>query len=126
MPASTAPVDAAFFARLRVQEAAFSVGLPDLLARVAHLHDRAAPVPAAACARRLQQALHTLAGCAATFGYLRLGQEARALEQRLRVLLAFDAVPAVDWTAWFGQLDAMLDWAQRDPRMACTTTVSRQ
>ena len=115
-----------FFARLRVQEAAFSAGLPAMLAGIAARHDRATAVPATACAGALQQALHTLAGCAATFGYPRLGQEARALEQRLRVLQAFDCVPAVDWAAWFGQLDAMLDWAQVDPRLSCITTASRQ
>ena len=126
MIAPSSSVGADFFARLRVQDAAFSAGLPGMLGGIAGLHDRAAPVPSAACAGALQQALHTLAGCAATFGYPRLGQEARALEQRLRVLQAFDAVPAVDWTTWFGQLDAMLAWAQVDPRLSCITTASRQ
>ena len=115
-----------FFARLRVQEAAFRAGLPAMLAAIASRHDRSSSVPDAACAGGLQQALHTLAGCAATFGYPRLGQEARALEQRLRVLQAFDRVPAGDWTAWFGQLDAMLAWAQVDPRLSCTTTTLKQ
>jgi HPt (histidine-containing phosphotransfer) domain-containing protein len=115
-----------FFARLRVQEAAFSAGLPAMLAAIAARHDRAAAVPTSACAGALQQALHTLAGCAATFGYARLGQEARALEQRLRVLQAFDCVPAVDWTAWFDQLDAMVKWALVAPRLSCTTTAVRQ
>jgi HPt (histidine-containing phosphotransfer) domain-containing protein len=124
--ATSASLETDFFARLRVQEAAFSAGLPAMLAEIAARHDRATAVPATACAGALQQALHTLAGCAATFGYPRLGQEARSLEQRLRVLQAFDCVPAVDWAAWFDQLDAMLDWAQVDPRLSCTTTAKRQ
>ena len=105
-----------FFARLRVQDAAFSTGLPAMLAEIAGLHDRAEAIPSTACGARLQHALHTLAGCAATFGYRRLGREARALEQRLRVLQAFEAVPAVDWLDWFRQLDATLAWARIDPR----------
>jgi HPt (histidine-containing phosphotransfer) domain-containing protein len=126
MIATPARLEADFFARLRVQEAAFNTGLPAMLAGIAARHDRATAVPAAACAGALQQALHTLAGCAATFGYLRLGQEARALEQRLRVLQAFNCVPAIDWAAWFDQLDAMLDWAQVDPRLSCITTAKKQ
>jgi len=124
--ATPAGHEADFFARLRVQEAAFSAGLPAMLGAIAARHDRAAAVPASACAGALQQALHTLAGCAATFGYPRLGQEARALEQRLRVLQAFDRVPAGDWSAWFEQLDAMVEWALVAPRLSCTTTVMRQ
>jgi HPt (histidine-containing phosphotransfer) domain-containing protein len=100
------PVEADFFARLRVQSAAFSASLPGTLDELATLIDPAI----------LQHQLHTLAGCATTFGYRRLGQEARALEQRLRVLRAFDAVPLVDWTAWFSELAALVAWARVDPR----------
>lgn len=110
--------DATFFARLRVQNAAFSAGLPVMLDELAALHDPLAPQPAPACSAELQRRLHTLAGCAATFGYRRLGVEARALEQRLRVLQAFDGVPAVDWSAWFTQLAAMIAWARIDPHDA--------
>ena len=99
-----------------MQDAAFSAGLPAMLDSLAQLHDRSRAAPTPAVSAGLQGALHTLAGCAATFGYQRLGQDARALEQRLRVLQAFDDVPAVDWTAWFDQLDAMLAWARRDAR----------
>jgi HPt (histidine-containing phosphotransfer) domain-containing protein len=109
-------VDADFFARLRLQDAAFSARLPAILDALAEGRDPATPVPASACSARLQHELHTLAGCAATFGYVQLGQAARALEQRLRVLQAFDDVPAVDWRAWFAQLDAMLAWARVDAR----------
>jgi HPt (histidine-containing phosphotransfer) domain-containing protein len=111
-------VEAAFFARLRVQDAAFAAGLPAMLDGLGQLHDRSNVVPTTACSAQLQAELHTLAGCAATFGYLRLGQDARALEQRLRVLQAFECVPAVDWRAWFDQLDAMLAWARVDARRA--------
>jgi HPt (histidine-containing phosphotransfer) domain-containing protein len=112
---SAAP-DAAFFARLRTQDAAFSAGLPASLDQLAALCDAACPSPSPACSFELRERLHTLSGCAATFGYRRLGVEARALEQRLRVLQAFEAVPDVDWTAWFSQLTHMIDWARLDPR----------
>ncbi|WP_332875714.1 Hpt domain-containing protein [Massilia sp. S19_KUP03_FR1] len=105
MPTLSAP-DAAFFARLRVQDAAFSAGLPAMLDELATLQDPPA----------LQHQLNTLAGCATTFGYRRLGREARTLEQRLRVLCAFDAVPAIDWADWFSQLAALVAWARLDPR----------
>jgi HPt (histidine-containing phosphotransfer) domain-containing protein len=103
---SLSALELAFFARLRTQDAAFSAGLPAMLDELATLQDPPA----------LQHQLHTLAGCATTFGYRRLGREARALEQRLRVLRAFEAVPAVDWTEWFGQLADLLTWARVDPR----------
>ncbi|MDQ2820492.1 MAG: Hpt domain-containing protein [Pseudomonadota bacterium] len=115
MFATPVPVAADFFARLRVQDAAFSAGLPATLACLAALHDPARPIPTPAASNELQRQLHTLAGCAATFGYRRLGQEARALEQRLRVLQAFDNVPPVDWTDWFTQLFGLIAWASADP-----------
>ncbi len=40
-----------------------------------------------------------------TFGFRELGQGARALEQRLRVLTAFELVGADDWQAWLAALD---------------------
>jgi HPt (histidine-containing phosphotransfer) domain-containing protein len=118
--APSAAPDAAFFARLRTQDAAFSGGLPASLDQLAALFDPACPSPSAACSVELRERLHTLSGCAATFGYRRLGVEARALEQRLRVLQAFEVVPDVDWTAWFTQLANMVDWARLDPRAELT------
>jgi HPt (histidine-containing phosphotransfer) domain-containing protein len=115
MDAMPSPAPADFFARLRLHDALFSAGLPDALDALAALRDPLAEVPTGHCSAQLHSRLHTLAGCAATFGYRRLGQEARALEQRLRVLQAFEAVPAVDWREWFAQLDAMLGWARIDP-----------
>ena len=114
--AMPSPGAADFFARLRVHGAMFSAGLPGELDQLLALHDPGRPVPAADASDLLQRRLHTLAGCAATFGYHRLGQQARALEQRLRVLQAFDAVPEVDWSEWFAQLAAMVTWARADPR----------
>lgn len=103
---SLTPVEAAFFARLRTEQASFSAGLPASLDALAQLRDPAA----------LQARLHTLAGCATTFGYRRLGREARVLEQRLRVLRAFAPAPASDWSVWLRELADLLAWARVEPR----------
>jgi HPt (histidine-containing phosphotransfer) domain-containing protein len=62
--------------------------------------------------------LHTMAGSATTFGYRVLGQQARALEQRLRVLTAFESVGAADWDAWLAALDTFVAWGRRNPKAA--------
>jgi len=100
------PVDAAFFARLTAADARFRAGLPATLAQLAAARGELLPeAPAPALVAELQSLLHTLAGAAVTFGFRELGHGARALEQRLRVLCAFDAVSADDWSAWLGTLD---------------------
>ena len=101
-----APIDTDFFVRLTQANAAFRASLPATLGRLAQAgagFDPAAPAPQRAA--ELQSLLHTLAGAAVTFGYRELGQGARALEQRLRVLTAFEHVGADDWQAWLSALD---------------------
>jgi HPt (histidine-containing phosphotransfer) domain-containing protein len=66
----------------------------------------------------LHAVLHTLAGSSATFGFRILGHQARNLEQRLRVLMTFDAVAPEDWHAWLCELDVFVAWALRDPKGA--------
>ena len=100
------PVDAAFFARLTAANERFRAGLPDTLRRLGGAGTGFDPdAPAAALAAELQSLLHTLAGAAVTFGFRELGQGARALEQRLRVLTAFEHVGEDDWRAWLASLD---------------------
>ena len=99
-------VDADFFVRLTQANADFRAGLPDTLQRLRAAgagFDPAAPAPQLAA--ELQALLHALAGAAVTFGFRELGQGARALEQRLRVLTAFELVGADDWQAWLSALD---------------------
>ena len=99
-------VDADFFVRLTRANADFRAGLPDTLRRLGGAGTGFDPAaPAAALAAELQSLLHTLAGAAVTFGFRELGQGARALEQRLRVLTAFEHVGADDWRAWLAELD---------------------
>jgi HPt (histidine-containing phosphotransfer) domain-containing protein len=102
----TGTVDTDFFVRLTQANEDFRDGLPDTLRRLGAAgadFDPAAPAPALAA--ELQALLHTLAGAAVTFGFRELGQGARALEQRLRVLTAFEHVGEDDWQAWLASLD---------------------
>jgi HPt (histidine-containing phosphotransfer) domain-containing protein len=99
-------VDTDFFARLTQANADFRAGLPSTLRRLGAAgagFDPAAPAPRLAA--ELQSLLHALAGAAVTFGFRELGQGARALEQRLRVLTAFELVGEDDWRAWLSALD---------------------
>lgn len=99
-------VDADFFVRLTQANQEFRANLPATLERLRRAgagFDPAAPLPQRAA--ELQSLLHTLAGAGVTFGFRELGQGARALEQRLRVLTAFELVGADDWQAWLSALD---------------------
>ena len=108
--------DQQFFSRLASANATFASRLPATLERLAALGAQLDPLQPAATAAELQAMLHTVAGSAVTFGYRGLGQHARALEQRLRVLTTFDAVAAGDWAAWVGELQGFVEAARRDPR----------
>jgi HPt (histidine-containing phosphotransfer) domain-containing protein len=111
------PIDQDFFARLHLLNDKFAAGVPATMAQLGAI--RAAFDPAAPDARlvgELHQILHTIAGSAATFGFRTMGQQARALEQRLRVLMAFDVVAARDWRNWLISLDAYMAWAAVDPK----------
>jgi HPt (histidine-containing phosphotransfer) domain-containing protein len=121
----TQPADQQFFARLAELNDKFAARLPSTFERLAQLsqdlsHDLAsagAPgVEPAGPAVELQAMLHTLAGSAATFGFRGLGHHARLLEQRLRVLRAFETVAANEWQAWCAELDEYIAIALRDPK----------
>lgn len=100
------PVDSAFFERLTAANERFRAGLPGTLAQLAAACAELTPAaPARPLVAELQSLLHTLAGAAVTFGFRELGQGARTLEQRLRVLTAFETVGADDWEAWRGALE---------------------
>jgi HPt (histidine-containing phosphotransfer) domain-containing protein len=110
-------IDQEFFARLRLLNEKFAAGVPGTLERLRTMRaaiDPQAPDPEAV--KELHQLLHTVAGSAATFGFRTLGQQARAIEQRLRVLMAFEVIAARDWRNWLDSLDAYLAWAAIDPK----------
>ncbi|MCD2516592.1 Hpt domain-containing protein [Massilia sp. G4R7] len=108
--------DQQFFSRLASANDSFASGLPSTLARLGQLGGELDPAAPNAAAAELQAMLHTVAGSAVTFGYRGLGQHARALEQRLRVLMTFDAVAHADWSIWLGELGEFVEAGRRDPR----------
>ena len=118
-------IDQEFFARLNALNNKFAAGIPDTLARLRaerQAIDPAAPDQAAINA--LHQQLHTIAGSAATFGFRVFGQEARSLEQRMRVLMAFETIAATDWSRWLAAVDDFIAWAERNPKAESFFSVS--
>jgi HPt (histidine-containing phosphotransfer) domain-containing protein len=112
-------VDAEFFARLAELNDKFAAALPQTLGRLSATRtafDVSAPQPE--LVEGLHATLHTLAGSAATFGFRMLGQQARVLEQRLRVITTFDVVAEREWETWLAELDIFVAWAARDPKGA--------
>lgn len=121
----TGGADAEFFARLAQLNGKFAASLPQTLGRLAEA--RAAfdvAQPQEALLEQFLAVLHTLAGSSATFGFRVLGQSARMLEQRLRVLTTFDAVGPLEWRAWLAELDVFVAWGMRDPKAAYPTDES--
>jgi HPt (histidine-containing phosphotransfer) domain-containing protein len=110
-------IDQDFFARLHLLNDKFAAGVPATMAQLGAIRAAFDPAaPDAGLVGELHQILHTIAGSAATFGFRTMGQQARALEQRLRVLMAFEVVAARDWQNWLGSLDAYMAWAAADPK----------
>ena len=112
-------IDQEFFARLNALNDKFAASVPATLARLKAQRNGFDPAaPDALLQREMHQVLHTIAGSAATFGLRVLGVQARALEQRLRVLMAFESIAERDWIRWLEALDAYIAWAELDPRAA--------
>jgi HPt (histidine-containing phosphotransfer) domain-containing protein len=113
------PIDQEFFARLNALNAKFAAGIPETLDRLRQARAAFDPeAPDQELVKDMHQVLHTIAGSAATFGFRVLGQEARHLEQRLRVMMAYPVVPARDWRAWLDALEEYVAWGLRDPKAA--------
>lgn len=111
------PIDQDFFARLRALNDKFAAGIPATLVRMRQQRRTIDPAaPDAASLKVLQETLHTIAGSAATFGFRSFGQQARTLEQRLRVLTAFESVAATEWQRWLDAFDDYIRWAEIDPK----------
>ncbi|MFP5391454.1 MAG: Hpt domain-containing protein [Gammaproteobacteria bacterium] len=111
------PIDQDFFARLNALNEKFAVSIPTTLGRLQEARARfdvEAPDQELVC--EMHQVLHTIAGSAATFGFRVLGQEARQLEQRLRVLMAYPVIAAPEWTGWLAALDEYVAWGLRNPK----------
>ena len=110
-------IDTEFFARLNALNDKFAASVPATLARLKAKRDNfKADAPDTELIKELHQILHTIAGSAATFGFRILGQKAREIEQRLRVLMAYDSIAAADWENWLATLDEYLAWGALDPK----------
>lgn len=110
-------IDQEFCARLNALNDKFAASLPGTLGRLRAQRLAFNPdAPNAASAREMHQILHTIAGSAATFGFLVIGQQARGLEQRLRAMMAVDTVAVADWNRWLLALDGYIGWATIDPK----------
>jgi HPt (histidine-containing phosphotransfer) domain-containing protein len=110
-------VDAEFFERLAELNDKFAAALPQTLQRLSAARNAFdTERPQRELIEELHAVLHTLAGSSATFGLRALGQHARNIEQRLRVLMSFEAVAPEQWGAWLAELDVFVAWALRDPK----------
>lgn len=110
-------IDQDFFARLNALNDKFAASVPETLGRLRAARSHFNPqAPDAELVRELHQMLHTIAGSAATFGFRVLGQQARHLEQRLRVLMTFESVAPQDWEYWMACLDEYVAWGENDPK----------
>ena len=110
-------IDQDFFARLNALNDKFAASVPNTMERMRAARMRFdSSAPDSALVAELHQMLHTIAGSAATFGFRVLGQQARQLEQRLRVLMAFETVSPQDWQNWMACLDEYVAWAEMNPK----------
>jgi HPt (histidine-containing phosphotransfer) domain-containing protein len=111
--------DVEFFERLAQFNDKFAVALPQTLGRLSAVGDSVDTVrPQPELVREMHAVLHTLAGSSATFGFRILGHQARNIEQRLRVLMTFEAVDPAEWEAWLAELQLFIAWGLRDPKAA--------
>ncbi|QCP14509.1 Hpt domain-containing protein [Pseudoduganella umbonata] len=92
----------------------FAASIPARMAEIAEALAAAGGAPDGPRLDRLQQALHTVAGSAGSFGFTLLGEQARRLEQAVRGQMAGEA----GWAALSAQIHAYVEWALRDPHSA--------
>ena len=109
--------DAEFFERLAELNDRFGASLPHTLGRLSAARASFDTLqPQRQLIEEMHAVLHTLAGSSATFGFRALGQHARNIEQRLRVLMTFDALAPEEWEVWLAELDGFIAWALQDPK----------
>ena len=112
------PVDPEFRARLQVLNDKFAATVPVTMEKIrlaleaCRAHGDDAAMPPAAAIDHLHELLHGVAGSAATFGFPVLGQQARRIEQMVRVVMAGQC----GWQAVIPEVQQLLRWAAHDPR----------
>jgi HPt (histidine-containing phosphotransfer) domain-containing protein len=109
------PVDPDFRARLAALNDKFAATVPVTLEKIGQALaacKSGGDAPPDAALHQLHELLHGVAGSAGTFGFGMLGQQARRIEQMLRVVLAEHA----GWPAVIPEVEQLLRWAAVDPR----------
>ena len=107
--------EAEFRARLEALNARFTAQLPLMLEKIAQalaVCVASGAEPSVEQMTALHESLHSVAGSAATFGYTTLGQQARHIEQQLRMAMQERS----GWNAIPPQVEQYLRWAARDPK----------
>lgn len=108
--------DQEFHARMQALSDKFAATVPVTLDKITHAlaacRADGPGGPDTSHLHALHELLHGVAGSAGTFGYGTLGQYCRVVEQQMRAVLAGQA----EWPAVAAQVDALLQWAARDPR----------
>jgi diguanylate cyclase (GGDEF)-like protein len=111
-------------AQLAALKATFHAALPERLGNIgaALAASRAAPEPRPQLGL-LHRLLHTMAGSAGTFGFIELGNRARALESRVSLLLAAPAIAPDAHAPLAEAIAAYLDWYRAHPDGQAGSTV---
>lgn len=104
--------EAEFRARLEALNARFAAQLPLMLEKTAQALAACVAEPTVEQLTALHESLHSVAGSAATFGYTMLGQQARHIEQQLRMAMQDKS----GWNSIPPQVEQYLRWAARDPK----------
>ncbi|MES2116785.1 MAG: Hpt domain-containing protein [Pseudomonadota bacterium] len=109
-------VDQEFRARLQALSDKFAATVPVTMDKItqalAACRADGGGTPGAEHLHQLHELLHGVAGSAGTFGYATLGQYCRSVEQQMRAVMAGQA----EWEGVAAQVEALLQWAARDPR----------
>jgi HPt (histidine-containing phosphotransfer) domain-containing protein len=109
------PADPEFRARLAALNDKFAATVPATMEKIGQAFAECkagGDLPPDAALHRLHELLHGVAGSAGTFGFGMLGQQARRIEQMLRVVLAEHS----GWPAVIPEVEQFLRWAAKDPR----------
>ncbi|WP_338761675.1 Hpt domain-containing protein [Massilia sp. METH4] len=107
-----APRDPDYRDHLQALADRFGASVPARMEAIAGALAAAGMAPGREQLEAVQQALHTVAGSAGSFGFTVLGEEARRLEQAVRPLLAGEP----GWPELVPRIQAYLAWASHDPK----------
>jgi HPt (histidine-containing phosphotransfer) domain-containing protein len=108
------PTDPAYRAHLQALGDKFAASVPQRMGEIAGALAAAGSTPGLPQLEALHAALHTVAGSAGSFGHAALGDEARRLEQVIRLVMDGQ----LGWPEIVPQVKSYLSWAAKGPRRA--------